>query len=195
MNAFFQRTGRYIPAILLISSVLVSCQSTRDQTSKFVEPMINQELLTEEGEMILVGRINREGLAREDYRYWFEDEYNYYVVDEQALAGLSAAVQTTEIWVFLGTWCSDSQRELPRFYKIMDALGIPESRLNVIGLDNHPDRYKQSSQHEEVGWNIEYVPTFVFVRDGKEIGRIVEAPLESLERDLAGMLRSGGLVN
>jgi thiol-disulfide isomerase/thioredoxin len=195
MNAFFQRTGRYIPAILLISSVLVSCQSTRDQTSKFVEPMINQELLTEEGEMILVGRINREGLAREDYRYWFEDEYNYYVVDEQALAGLSAAVQTTEIWVFLGTWCSDSQRELPRFYKIMDALGIPESRLNVIGLDNHPDRYKQSPQHEEVGWNIEYVPTFVFVRDGKEIGRIVEAPLESLERDLAGMLRSGGLVN
>lgn len=195
MNAFFQRTGRWIPAILLISSLLISCQSTRDQTSKFIEPMINQEILAEEGEKILVGRINREGLVREDYRYWFEDEYNYYNIDEQALAGLSAAVQSTEIWVFLGTWCSDSQRELPHFYKIMDALGVPESRLNVIALDNHPDRYKQSPQHEEVGWNIEYVPTFVFIRDGKEIGRIVEAPQESLERDLAGMLRGVGIVN
>jgi hypothetical protein len=32
------------------------------------------------------------------------------------------------------------------------------------------------------------VPTFIFMKDGQELGRIVEYPLESLEKDMAKIL-------
>jgi thiol-disulfide isomerase/thioredoxin len=97
-------------------------------------------------------------------------------------------LEGVDLLVFMGTWCEDSQRELPHFYKILDHLGIPESRLRVVALDNHPDRRKTSPDGAEQGWNIDYVPTFIFLKNGKELGRIVETPLASLERDMINIL-------
>ena len=52
-------------------------------------------------------------------------------------------------------------------------------------VDNAQERYKQSSTHEEANWNIFRVPTFIVLKKGAEIGRIIERPVESLEHDLA----------
>lgn len=190
--SFLYRTG--ILALLLLTFTF--CQSTRDQLSKAVPaPPVNQEITTMEGTPILVGKLTREAFAQPPYQSWFEAEYQAYQVDAATLDALKNDLASAEILVFLGTWCSDSQRELPRFYKITDYLGIPEAQLQVIGLDSHPDRYKQSPQGEEAGWNIEYVPTFIVLRNVREIGRIVEAPWESLEKDLAGMLEQTKIFN
>lgn len=89
-----------------------------------------------------------------------------------------------EFLVFLGLWCSDSEREVPRFLKIADDAGIPAERIRFISLD----KKKRSPDAEERHYAIERVPTFVMIKGGSEIGRIVEIPRSSLEGDLLMIL-------
>jgi hypothetical protein len=180
--------------LVLASVTLWSCQPA-GLLAEDTSPPMNQEIITLEDEPILVGQLNRDAWQLEAYRDWFASEYDAYTVDETTLAGIQSKVSDLEVMVFLGTWCSDSQREVPRLYKVLDALGFDDASLMVVGLDNHPDRRKQSPRHEEAGWNIEFVPTVIFLRNGVEIGRIIESPAISLERDLSIILaREAGLM-
>ncbi len=155
--------------------------------TRYLKPL-NQKIVNHEEETILVGRINRAGLKEEPFGAWFSEGYSDYKVDVAALDGLKPALQDVDILIFMGTWCSDSQREAPHFLKILDHLGYGAAGLQIIALSDHPDNYKQSPQHEEEGWNIEYVPTIIFVKNGGELGRIVESPEESLEKDMRKIL-------
>ncbi len=82
--------------------------------------------------------------------------------------------------IFLGTWCGDTQRELPRFQKIIETEKIPLRVIEYHALN----RNKESGEALPAEYGIRFVPTFVFLRNGKEIGRIVEAPRKSLEEDI-----------
>ena len=79
-----------------------------------------------------------------------------------------------------GTWCHDSEREVPRLLKILDALGVEDDRLMLIALDW--DKREPLGRAREAG--VEFTPTFVFYVDGREVGRIVERPEVSLEQDI-----------
>jgi hypothetical protein len=68
--------------------------------------------------------------------------------------------------------------------KILDASGIKENQITLVMVSNEADMYKQSPQHEEKGKNIIRVPTFIISEGMTEIGRIVESPKQSLEKDL-----------
>jgi len=83
---------------------------------------------------------------------------------------------------FLGSWCDDAKREVPRFLKLMQILNIDPSHLTLIGVD----RDHRSPGKEEQKYNVEKVPTFIFLKNAKEVGRIVEAPLASIEKDIRG---------
>jgi thiol-disulfide isomerase/thioredoxin len=166
--------------------VLLGCHTEApDQALK------NQQLTSHEGELILVGPIDRSGLQQEPYNLWFNDSYSNYTVDKATLEGVENELLDSEIRLFMATWCPDCQEQVPQFYKILDELGYDIAKLTVIGLDNHPDRYKTSPGGEEQGWDIESVPTFIFLKDGKELGRIVEFPEETLEKDMAKILSEG----
>ncbi len=80
-----------------------------------------------------------------------------------------------EVVVFFGTWCGDSRREVPHLMKIMDAVGIDSSKVSLYGLD----RSKKSLDGVTAEYSVEKVPTFIFLRDGVEIGRVAEKPVES----------------
>jgi len=58
-------------------------------------------------------------------------------------------------------------------------------QLEIIALDYRKGHYKTSPTGEEKGLNIIKVPTIIFLKDGKEVNRIVESPLETLEQDIA----------
>ena len=106
-------------------------------------------------------------------------------------ASLVKAIQENagdvKVLLFLGTWCGDSKREVPHFFKLMDQTGIAESQVEIIALD----RSKKDAEGLTEKWQIEYVPTFIFIKDGKEIGRIVETPKDSLEANIAAILAEG----
>ena len=71
---------------------------------------------------VLIGKCNRNAFEQEDFKQWFQDGYNSYETDPEMIQKLSESeiFKTLKILVVFGTWCHDSRRELPRFYKIVD---------------------------------------------------------------------------
>jgi thiol-disulfide isomerase/thioredoxin len=92
-----------------------------------------------------------------------------------------------DILVFFGTWCGDSKREIPRFMKVVDEAGIERDRITLYGLN----RSKKSPDGLTEAFKIEFIPTFIFRKNGKEIGRITESPKTTLEEDMAHILLGG----
>ncbi len=92
------------------------------------------------------------------------------------------------VLVFMGTWCSDSKREVPRFLRIADGSGMTSPEFSLYALD----RKKTSPDGLERRYGIERVPTFIFLRGDKEIGRIVESPKTTLEGDIITILAGKG---
>ncbi len=163
--------------IFLLFTALITLNAfTQDKLNQIViDEMIDEE--------ILYGYCDREGLTTEPFNEWFQTEYNYYEIDQETLDMVNAELLVNvEIKVVLGTWCHDSQRELPRFYKIADYLDFDNYML--IGVN----RAKLAKGTEVDELNIELVPTFIFYNAGKEIGRIIESPIESLEKDIVEII-------
>ncbi|MGC9469924.1 MAG: thioredoxin family protein [Bacteroidales bacterium] len=137
------------------------------------------------GDEMLIGYGNRRGLLLEPFFSWFSEEYDAYSVNKQSILGIEPEkLEGVTITMVLGTWCPDSRREVPRFYKILDQLGFNESNLRVI----YVNRDKQAPGINLDSLDISYVPTMVVYRNGDEIGRIIEHPVQRLEEDLAFIL-------
>ncbi|WP_127139510.1 thioredoxin family protein [Flagellimonas marinaquae] len=152
----------------------------------------NKEIIIENGRQLLVGQINLEGLQTQPYNHWFQQGLDSYQVDETLTTVLKEKLNEYHIKLFLGTWCGDSKRETPRFIKILKAIDFPMDQLEIIALDYRKGHYKTSPTGEEKGLNIIKVPTIIFYKDGKEVNRIVESPLESLEEDIAQIIFQKG---
>ena len=90
-----------------------------------------------------------------------------------------------EVLVVLGTWCPDSRREVPRFMKIMELSGFDQELISLMGTDS----YKVAPVDNYDDLNIDRVPTFIFYYKKNEIGRIIEYPLTSLERDMVNIFK------
>ena len=148
----------------------------------------NKEVVQENGKKFLIGKIDQEGLKKDPYRTWFQPGYASYTVDTPMIEMFKNTLAKHTIKLFLGTWCGDSKREVPRLLKILKECGFPPEKLEIIALDPRKEYYKKSPTGEEKGWNIIKVPTILLLKDGKEVNRIVESPIESLEEDMAQIL-------
>ncbi|MBN1388838.1 MAG: thioredoxin family protein [Bacteroidales bacterium] len=134
----------------------------------------------------LLGDFNYNDMLNEPHDTWFDSEFDNYNIDDEAFIELGEiGLDSIDIIIVLGTWCSDSRREVPRFMKIIESLGYEKERLRLIGVDS----YKEAPLDNYDSLNIERVPTFIFYDDKIELGRIIEYPLTSLERDIISILR------
>lgn len=151
---------------------------------------VNQITKDTKGREKILGEITKEGFTQNSFNTWFTPNYEAYEPDEKIIKKLKRKLKKYTITVFMGTWCGDSKREVPKFYKVLEEANFPESKLRVVGLNNGREQYKQGPNGEEKGLNIHRVPTFiVYNKKGKEVGRIVEHPVESLEADLLKICR------
>lgn len=132
----------------------------------------------------LLGVQPRAAFQQQPFRRWFDSIYQAYTINPS----IKPAWKDEKIDIFLGTWCGDSRREVPRMLKLLDNLKISASSVRLICMKSGDPGHKTSPGREEQGLYIFRVPTFVIYRDGREIGRIVESPVQSLEADLAGIL-------
>ena len=131
-------------------------------------------------------------MQSQPYASWLQSGFDNYKVDETLTTLLKEKLADYQIKLFLGTWCGDSKRETPRLIKILEATDFPVQQLEIIALDYRKGHYKTSPTGEEKGLNIIKVPTIIFFKDGKEVNRIVESPLESLEEDMAQIIFQKG---
>ena len=82
-----------------------------------------------------------------------------------------------------GTWCHDSKREVPRMLRILDSAGVGTEQISLIGVDIN----KAEPKGREKLYNLRNTPTLILLKNGKEVGRIIERPNVSLEADLIGL--------
>lgn len=132
------------------------------------------------GSKILVGEIDEHNFEKEPYNDWFPLNYDAHEVDAKTVDAMATALKKFDVKVFMGTWCEDSRQWTPAFFKVMDYAGFSDSQIEMFAVD----RSKHSLNNEEAGLDISHVPTFIFMKDGKEVGRIVESPINSLEEDI-----------
>jgi tetratricopeptide (TPR) repeat protein len=149
---------------------------------------INQESLDARGNTMLLGSCSKVALMRFPYNQWYDRFYNDYAVDTVTTQSFKADTKDIEVLIFAATWCGDTQQNLPRFLKILEKAEVPNAKIKMVMVDNAQGRYKQSPAHEEASRNIFRVPTFIILQKGIEIGRIIERPVESLEKDLAKII-------
>lgn len=145
---------------------------------------LNTEINKEGQSPYLLGKINKNGLEGENYTNWFSKNYEEYTVNTSMVNKISPELASYDIKLFMGTWCGDSKKEVPKFYKVLETANFPMEQLTVVAVSREANMYKQSPQHEEAGLNIHRVPTAIFYKNGKEINRIVEHPVESFEKDI-----------
>lgn len=148
----------------------------------------NEIVIDEKSEKpMLIGYTNRHAFSDTTFSWWFNSAYEDYEFDTIAVTKIFPLIADVNILVIMGTWCSDSRREVPHFYKILDELKFQVDKLIIINVN----RKKEAAVKELNGLNIELVPTFIFYKEEKEIGRIIETPEESLESDLLKILSKG----
>lgn len=151
---------------------------------------VNKVIVDEKtGRSMLVGVTDRNAFELPDFSEWYNNEYSAYEADEFILELINDLSDSVDIQIFMGTWCSDSRREVPRFLKILDLAEFDQHKLQIINVD----REKKSPTHEEKNKSIEFVPTFIINNNGIEVGRIVEFPIITLESDLLEILSEIGL--
>ncbi len=149
---------------------------------------INQEITLKTNQKMLVGTISQDKFLEPPYASWFKPNYENYEVDHAIITQLSPKLNNFKLLLFLGTWCGDSKREVPRFFKILEAADFPIENLKIVAVDGRKDNYKKSPNGEEWGLNILRVPTIIFYKNGREINRIIETPNKSLEADMLKIL-------
>ncbi|MCF8240430.1 MAG: thioredoxin family protein [Melioribacteraceae bacterium] len=147
---------------------------------------LNQTIIDERsGQKILISYCDRNAFRDTSFAWWFNSEQDLYEVDSAITECSWDKLKDTQITIVMGTWCSDSRREVPRFYKILDYLDYPSEKITLINVD----RNKVGLADEVKDLQIEFVPTFIIYSNEDELGRIIETPMETLERDLCEILK------
>jgi thiol-disulfide isomerase/thioredoxin len=149
---------------------------------------INQEIKIEGNQPYLVGKITIEGLTSNSYQNWYAANHESYQVDSNIISSIKNELAEHKILVFMGTWCGDTKREVPRFIKILEEADFPMENLKIVAVDKRKNHFKKSPTGEEWGLSIKRVPTFIFYKDGKETNRIIESPITTLEADIKAIV-------
>jgi thiol-disulfide isomerase/thioredoxin len=128
-------------------------------------------------------------LASEPYSAWYSKGFSEYNPNALVLADLKKKnLSRYKVTIVFGSWCGDSKREVPRMTKLLSQLNVGEDRIKLIGVDDSIAVYKQAPGGLVEGLGVYRVPTLIVYDGEAEVGRIVEYPVESLERDLKNLL-------
>ncbi|MFT3824710.1 MAG: tetratricopeptide repeat protein [Chitinophagaceae bacterium] len=150
----------------------------------------NQAITNAQGTINLLGKSTRDRLQQEPFGIWFNKNYTDYTIDSATANQLKPLVKNKRFVIFMGTWCGDSRREVPRIYKLLDYCGVQPSQIELINLNNSETAYKQSPGHEEKGLYIFRVPDLLVYNDKNELSRVIESPVASWEKDLLTIVRN-----
>lgn len=141
-------------AATFAASAQTQYESFRDGDSKILKGIITRSLLTSDTA----------------FSGWYASNAKISIPSAESVERFKKLPTGTHFVVFGGTWCHDTQQILPRFYNLLDAAGVSENLVTLIGMD----RQKKTLGAMEAAFKITNVPTIIVMKDGKELSRIVE---------------------
>jgi thiol-disulfide isomerase/thioredoxin len=126
---------------------------------------------TKDNTKMLVGIIDKNDLIGDTSFSWYAESQRIYPNPDTAIVNAFRNNKDKIYFlVFGGTWCEDTHFILPKFYKVQEESGFPENRITVFAVD----RKKNGTGNMAHAMNITRTPTIVVMKDGKELGRLVE---------------------
>ena len=165
---------------------IIACNSKSQQ-----KPLKVNEVKSTSGEIILLGEINLANLQTSSLTPWFNEEFDRLNINFQEAKDLKPFTKGLNILVFMGTWCEDSHRELPPFFKMLLAMNFNQENLKMFAMSEE----KRTPSNFEQGFEINNIPTIIFLKNGKEINRFVELPIETLESDIQKIISGAAYTN
>lgn len=133
---------------------------------------------------VLIGACNRVGLQNDLFKQWFDAGYENYKPDASTIKELKKLKKDFSATIIIGTWCKDTKEQMPRFYKIADEMGLNEKNIRLIAVN----RSKSAGDVNTENFNVTKIPLFVFYKGDVEVGRVIETPTFSLEKDMLFVL-------
>lgn len=134
-----------------------------------------------------VGKVTYKTLFSSRNKDTYLPPFENYSPDSDALKIIKSYKGKVQIKIVMGFWCDDSKLYVPQMLKTLsDAKWDVENDeyVKIFGVDEN----KQAGFEGFKALMITNVPTFIVLYDDREIGRIVEAPKSSVEKDLAAIL-------
>ena len=134
---------------------------------------------------IIRGLVNKYQIQNDTAFKWYSPGQGGYNPDTATLNAFERAKGKYQFVLFGGTWCEDTQFILPKFFKLQEKSGFPDDAITMFGVN----REKTSLGNIAKAFNVTLVPTFIVMKDGKEIGRVVEyGKTGKWDKELASIL-------
>ncbi len=156
---------------IFILSIMTAAQNKKIMDHRTMLPM-------------LIGEVNRQAFKDSAFSGWFNSGYRQYEVDSALLKDNKGMLNDYDIVLVFGSWCHDSRREVPRLLKILDYLNYPKDKIKIYAVN----RYKEGLNNEVDSLNVKKVPSLIIYKENKEIGRLIEKPKETWEKDLVNII-------
>jgi len=121
---------------------------------------------------ILIGDLTKDDLFLKDNKF-----YKNYLSAEAYQFKKIIDLDGISVKILFGTWCHDSQREIPKFLRLLEDINMKPEMVSLIGLDYNKNEPLNRGEMLEV----KRTPTIIFYKNGIEIGRIEETPKLALE--------------
>jgi hypothetical protein len=165
---------------ILILIFLSCCINFCLQAQEFNKVAIDSQSQKE----ILIGKCNIQGLNSAEFGRIFWDNFSTYFPDTLVMSTFNTGLKNIRIKIFMGSWCGDSKEQVPRFFKVLHKLQYNPWDVEIVCFAR---KFKEK-EAEAKSNTIEKIPTFIIYRNNTEIGRIIETPHFSIEKDLLEIL-------
>lgn len=117
------------------------------------------------------------------YKGW-ESVYEKFTVDNSLIEALASKTdKNLEINVYFTFWCGDSKNNVPPFLKIIENINDLNNTDLAVNYYIVKKKPTLETKYYVEDLKIERIPTFIFYRYSKEIGRIIENPKKTLIED------------
>jgi len=143
------------------------------------------EVLHDGNNKVLKGLISRDMLEGDTAFKWVHENRSGYTPDAEETALLKAKGSEVQFLVFGGTWSEDTKYILPKFFSLLDAASFPRDQVTLVGVDHD----KKTTNHLSESMHITSIPTFIVLKDGQEVGRVVGSGRnESWEKEISELI-------
>jgi hypothetical protein len=201
-NLFFNRFKWKFSGSLVVIAALFSCGSLKTNNSKQVHVPQNKVNMRDSinkyptfhqlDETLQAHLSNSTGVEKEDAGVFLgslQNDYRSYKPNKLVLDSIRAILQNEnqlKVDVYGGNWCSDTRYGLGGLTHVLDDLGLKKGDFRYIRVNKD----KKIIDFKADGIEISRVPLVIFHNGSKEIGRIIESPMESWEKNLLQLLQA-----
>ncbi len=165
--------------VFLLAGLALLAFTTHAQQSYKVET-------DDAGNKELVGKLNMQMLVNDSAFSWFYSGINKYQPDTEWVHYIKYYRDSFRVVVFSSTWDRNSRVLLPSFYRTMISAGYPLNKITLYAVDHD----LHALNGEATQYHINKLPTIIVLHQDKELGRIEEVPVQSIEANLVAILQT-----